>query len=247
MIALRLLPCALLLIAGAAHAQDERTILSPDGQMEFRLFTATPDGSNLNCLAYQVWSHGKQLLDTSYLGLNIHFQEPLLGENVGLSADKKIRGEHYNGLFADYLQTSTTGRRIQIEIRVWNDAVAFRYTVPTSGLLVNLLLEDDATQFRFAQSAAKPRPQKAKTPYEENEASGGWIGIYDQPTPGFPPLELTQIEPNLLIAHLQDKPHDPGVAYEGKTPWTSPWRIIVTADTREALAKSQALREISVP
>src|SRR5262249_47863752 len=141
---------AALLPARGAHAQDARKVVSPDGQLEFLLFTSVPEDSNLNCLAYQVRLHGKLLIETSYLGLNIHFQEPLLAENVGLSNDKIIHGEHYNGLFADYLQTSTTGRRIEFEVRVWNDGVAFRYIVPTSPLLVDLLLEDDATQFNFA-------------------------------------------------------------------------------------------------
>jgi hypothetical protein len=89
-----------------------------------------PEGSGLNTLAYQVWLRGKPLIDTSYLGWNIHFQEPLLGENVGLSAEKQLHGANYNGLFADYLQNSSTGRRIELEVRVWNDGVAFRYLIP---------------------------------------------------------------------------------------------------------------------
>ena len=79
---LKFVVCLLPLLVGAAYAQDERRIVSPDGQLEFRLFTALPEGSVLNCLAYQVLLGGKAILGTSYLGLNIHFQEPLLGENV---------------------------------------------------------------------------------------------------------------------------------------------------------------------
>ena len=150
---------------------------SPDGQLEFRLFTALPEGSILNCLAYQVWLRGKPVLDTSYLGLDILFQEPLLGENVGLSADKPIHGAHYNGLWADYLQTSTTGRRIQFEVRVWNDGVAFRYIVPRSALLFDLAIADDVTQFRFASDSAGAVTQIPGI---------GWVGIYSQEMAGYP-------------------------------------------------------------
>src|SRR5271165_6142108 len=102
----KFLACLLPLLAGAAHAQDQRSVVSPDGQLEFRLFTVLPEGSGLNTLAYQVWLRGQPLIDTSYLGWNIHFQEPLLGENVGLSVAKALHEARYNGLFADYLQNS---------------------------------------------------------------------------------------------------------------------------------------------
>jgi alpha-glucosidase len=234
----------LLLLMGAVHAQDERSVKSPDGQLEFRLFTALPENSILNCLAYQVWLRGKLLFDTSYLGLNIHFQEPLLGENLGLSADKTIHEPQYNGLWADYLQTSTTGRRIQFEVRVWNDGVAFRYIVPTSALLFDLQLEDDTTQFRFAPGAAANLPERAAVPYVQEAPGTGWVGIYDQEVPGFPKMQLVRLDPRAMVSHLPDKPNDPGVAFEGKTPWTSPWRIIVVGPDRDRLARSEIFRDL---
>ena len=240
---------ALSLSGASAYAQgfpanDSRKVVSPDEQLEFRLFTSVPEDSNLNCLAYQVWLRGKLLIDTSYLGLNIHFQEPLLGENVGLSNSKALHGEHYNGLFADYLQTSTTGRRLQFEVRVWNDGVALRYIVPTSPLLVDLLLEDDATQFNFAQKAATERPAHADLPYAEQESSGAWVGIFESELPDFPHLQLIRSNAHLMAAHLPDKPHDPNVAFESKTPWTSPWRMIAIAADQEHIAQSEMLREL---
>ena len=240
------LPLVLLLplLAGAAHAQDEQRVVSPDGQLQFRLFPAVPAGSSMNCLAYQVWWHGKALLDTSFLGLNIHFQEPLLGENVGFSSAKPEQGAHYHGMLADYPQNSTTGRRMELETRVWNDGVAFRYIVPPSALLMNLLIEDDATEFRFAHDAAAPRPEKAALPYVEQEPGIGWLGIYESPSADFPRMTLTRNDAHTLDAHLPQKPHDPGVAYDGTTPWTSPWRIIVIAPDRDGLARAEILQEL---
>ena len=241
----RLLAVGFLLLtaAQAAHAQDERQVTSPDGQLQFRLFTAVPEGSALNCLAYQVWWHGKPLLDTSYLGLNIHYQEPFLGENVGLISDKPLHAANYNGLFADYLQVSTTGRRIQFEVRVWNDGIAFRYTVPKSALLMELLIEDETTQFYFMQGLAG-RPAHAALPYAEEVPGVGWVGIYESPMAGFPPMQLVRSDAHLLAVHLPDKPHDPKVAFEGSTPWTGPWRILAIAPTRDRLAQSEVLRDL---
>ena len=226
------------------HAQDQRRVLSPDGQVELRLFIGLPDGAVLNCLAYHLWWHGKPVLDTSYLGLHIHFQEPLLGENVGLSNDRALHGSGYNGIFADYLQTSTTGRRIQLEARVYNDGVAFRYTVPQSPLLVNLLLEDDVSQFYFAHESAA-RPEHTALPYIEQEPGPVWVGIYAEDVPGFPRMQLARWDAHLMSAHLPDKPHDPGVAYEVRTPWTSPWHIIALGGSREAVAQSAVVHDLA--
>jgi alpha-glucosidase len=193
-------------------------------------------------LAYQVRLHGKLLIDTSCMGLYIHFQEPLLGENVGLSASKPLQGDGYNGLFADYIQNSTTGRRIDLEVRVYNDGVAFRYILPEQFPLLDLLIEDEVTEFHFAYPAN--RAAQSPLPYAEQMPEGGWVGIFESRPAGFPPLSLVRNEANILTTHLPDKPGDPGVAYVGVTPWTGPWRIIALASSREGLAKSEAVRAL---
>jgi len=226
-----------------AYAQDERSVKSPDGQLEFRLFTALPEGSILNCLAYQVWLRGKPVIDTSYLGLDIEYQEPLLGENVGLSADHPIHEAHYNGLWADYLQTSTTGRRIQFEVRVWNDAVAFRYIVPRSALLFDLAIADDTTQFRFTGDS-EALPAAAQLPFIRELPSIGWIGVYEQDPAGFPKAELKRFDTQTMVSHLPGGSHDETAAFQTKTPWTGPWHIIAIAANREALAQSEVFREL---
>ena len=238
----RFLVCVLPLLVGAAQAQDDRKVVSPDGRLEFRLFTTLPAGAQLNSLAYQVRLGGKLLIDTSCMGLDIHFQEPLLGENVGLSVSKTLQGDGYNGLFADYLQNSTTGRRIDLEVRVYNDGVAFRYVLPKQFPLLDLLIEDEVTEFRFAYRA--DRPAQSSLPYTEQTADGGWLGIFESRPAGFPPMALMRNETNFMSTHLPDKPGDPGVAYVGVTPWTGPWRIVAIASSREGLANAEAARSL---
>jgi len=238
----RFLVCLLPLLAGAAHAQDDRKVVSPGGQLEFRLFTTLPAGAQLNSLAYQVRLHGKMLIDTSCMGLDIHFQEPLLGENVGLSSSKPLAGDGYNGLFADYLQNSTTGRRIDLEVRVYNDGVAFRYVLPKQFPLLDLLIEDEVTEFHFAYRS--DRPAKSPLPYAEQIADGSWLGIVESRPAGFPPMSLKRNDANFLTAHLPHKRGDPGVAFGGITPWTGPWRIVAIASSRGGLANTEAVRAL---
>ena len=235
---------ALCLLASGAHAQDDRSVKSPDGQLEFRLFTALPDDSILNCLAYQVWLHGKPLIETSYLGLDILFQEPLLGENVGLSADKPIHEAQYDGLWADYLQTSTTGRRIQLEVRVWNDGVAFRYIVPRSALLFDLAIADDTTQFRFAAGGREKLPEEATLPYVREVPGVAWAGINTQEMPGFPKMQLKRLDAQTMVTHLPGGVPEQLPAFETQTPWISPWHIILIGPDRNKLTRSEIPPEL---
>jgi hypothetical protein len=237
--------CLLPLLAGAARSQDELLVASPDGQLEFHLFVTQPAGAVLNTLAYRVFLHGKPVLDTSYLSLNIHFQEPLLGENVGLSKSQIQHENGYNWLYAEYLQTSTTGRRFNFEVRVSNDGVAFRYIIPRSALLMDLLIEDEDTEFHFARAAAEERPAEAALPYIERQAGVGWVAIYESTVAGFPPMRLVRSDALTMVTHLPQKPNDPGVAFEGATPFTCPWRILVIGPDRDKLAQSAIVRDLT--
>ena len=236
------LVCLLPLFAGAAHAQDERKVVSPDGQLEFRLFTTLPHGAQLNSLAYQVRWHGTLVIDTSCIGLNIHFQEPFLGENVGLSSAEAEHETAYNGVIAVFLQNSTTGRRITVEARAYNDGVAFRYILPKQWPLIDLLIEDEVTEFHFAPDAAPP--EQSTLPYLQQILGTGWLGIFESRVPDLPAMSLVRSDSHTMMSHLPDKPKDPGVAYEGVTPWTGPWRIIACGPTRESVFKSAAVQSL---
>jgi hypothetical protein len=139
---------AFVLLGSLAFAQDERRVISPNGQLEFRLFIASPGNSNLPRLAYEVFYRGKPLVTQSFLGLDIQDQEPLLGENVGLTSSTSATSAKYNSLVAKYMQNGSLGRLINVEVRAFNDGVAFRYVIPPSTPLIELLIADEATEFR---------------------------------------------------------------------------------------------------
>ncbi len=144
---------AFVFLTCAAFAQDERRVTSPNGQLEFRLFIATQSNSNLSRIAYEVFFQGKPLVNTSFMGLDIQDQEPLLGENVGLTSSTSATSTKYNSLVAKYMQNGSLGRLINIEVRAYNDGVAFRYVIPPSTPLIELLIAEEATEFRLANPA----------------------------------------------------------------------------------------------
>jgi hypothetical protein len=128
------------------HAQDERRVASPNGQTEFRIFIAQSPQGGLSRLAYEVLFSGKIAVKTSFLGINIVNQEPILGENVGLIASKTTDGPGYRALLLDYMQNGSIGRRIDLEVRAFDDHVEFRYIIPRSTALDEILVEDEVTE-----------------------------------------------------------------------------------------------------
>jgi alpha-glucosidase len=116
-------------------------------------------------LRYSVDFHGKPLIDESELGLDLQGQ-PALGpgmHNVGAkpgSADesytipvgktKDVR-DHYNSLVADF--EGESGTRLSVEVRAFDDGVAFRYIVPEQPSIKSVRITGERTQFRYSKDA----------------------------------------------------------------------------------------------
>jgi alpha-glucosidase len=200
--------------AACAHAQDERRVSSPDGRLEFRIFVSQSEQGGLSRLAYQVFLRGKPVVETSFLGLLIDNQEPILGENVGLTASKTVDGARYHGLIAEYMQNGSIGRRINVEVRVFDDGVAFRYLIPRSTALDEILIADELTEFDLAGDAR----------------------VSETPRPGFPKMSLVAPRGRIRVVRLAHG--ESSVAYTGRTPLVCPWRIItIGADFSPDLEK----------
>ncbi len=161
---------ALFVAAGFLYAQTPgdtgtaaATVTSPNGQITLRLFAE--DGA-ANGLRYTVNFHGKPLLVASKLGLDLVGQ-PALGPGMrktgeqAESADdtytlpvgktREVR-DHYNGVRADF--EDATGRKLSIEVRAFDDGVAFRYLVPKQPAIGQTRIAHELTQFSFAQDAS---------------------------------------------------------------------------------------------
>jgi alpha-glucosidase len=124
-------------------AQNQLQVVSPSGQIVFVLSNET-SGSGQAALRYSVDLRGKRLIDASELGLEIQGRRPLgpalrqVGALPG-SADedytipvgktKNVRN-HYNSLIADF--EGGSGTRLSVEVRAFDDGVAFRYATHTT-------------------------------------------------------------------------------------------------------------------
>lgn len=284
---MRSLPILFLATSLCALGQiDELRVASPNGQIEFRLFGyPQEESSEYPRLAYQVYFRDKMLMDTSYLGLNIRDQ-PVLGVNLGYvkstraSVDesytvpagksKSIRN-HYNSLTAQYLQNGTLGRQLTMEIRAYDDGVAFRYDIPYSDPLRDLYIENDSTQFRFAEDG-ETYPlilQNFQTNYEDQfsrvtlsglhpdsliglpflvEQPGiGWIAITEADIDNFAGMYLHHLEGRAMEADLSPRLDEPMLAVTGHAPAQSPWRVLLIGSDPGRLIESNLVANLNSP
>jgi alpha-glucosidase len=241
--------CLAALLVSSALAQDERRVASPDGKLEFRIFVTLQE-SGLSRLAYAVAYAGQPILATSLLGLTIHNQEPLLGENDGLIGSRS-GGEtgRYNWLVAEYMQNGSVGRRINVEVRVWNNGIAFRYVIPKSTPLTEILIEDEDTEFSFGPettglSAIRPG-MHAAFPLLVRQSATGWLGIYQAESAAYPQAWLVYSARAAVATQLPERPGERGVAFEGTTPLVCPWRILVIGRDGASLEQSGIVGDLA--
>jgi len=162
--------CLLFVAAALLNAQSPAnadsaatTVTSPNGQITLRLYSAGPA---TNDLLYTVDFQGKPLFVASKLGLELAGQPSLgpgmrkTGEQPETADDtytlpvgktREVRN-HYNGVRADF--EDATGRKLSIEVRAFDDGVAFRYIVPKQPAIGQTRIAHELTQFSFAQDAS---------------------------------------------------------------------------------------------
>jgi alpha-glucosidase len=231
---------AFVFLTCAALAQDERRVTSPNGQLEFRLFIASPGNSNLPRLAYEVFYRGKPLVTQSFLGLDIQDQEPLLGENVGLTSSTSATSTKYNSLVAKYMQNGSLGRLINVEVRAYNDGVALRYVIPPSTPLIELLIAQEATEFHFAEDldVGSWVDGGSPSPFVMLRLTSTWVSISESRVEGYPRMRLIRTNSTTDLARLDRK-------FQGSTPLTCPWRIISIGPNPESVKKSTIIADLN--
>lgn len=227
-----LIPLVLLtaLHGSAAQDPDERRATSPDGRVEFRVGPAPQAPGYLSRLAYELYVDGRAVMARSYMGFDVLNQEPLLGEKAGLIGSQTGAGPGYRSVSAEYMQDGSLGHKITIEARVYNDGVAFRYVLPWSAPLADLLIADEVTEFHFAAGAAAlkgvPETGEVALPYTADLPRSP-VEILETGVAGFPMASLARLNADTLVTRLPRLAGDAEVAYKGHAPWVGPWHVIL--------------------
>ena len=172
---------------------------------------------------------------------SIHNQEPLLGQTLGLSASKNGHGEGYNWILGEFLQNGSVGRRINVEVRAYDEGVAFRYLIPRSPALETIVIESEETEFRFVQDASLPKYQD-DLPLTVEQSGVGWVAITEAPLAGFPNMLLDRSDGRTMKVHLgaaKDK-----WPVESTAPLTSSWRVLLIGSSAAELNRSRMVERL---
>jgi alpha-glucosidase len=146
-------------------------VSSPNHQIAVHFSVQTGNGKqavgSYGQLVYAVTFHGKQVFEDSALRLELENQAPL-GANVhitsaagGSGADDysllagKTSAVHdqYDTLTLQARESGDSGRIFEIEARVYNNGLAFRYRVPAQPALSRYRLTQEDTEFRPVMDA----------------------------------------------------------------------------------------------
>lgn len=171
------------------------TVSGPDGKLQ--LTVSCPEGKEAS---YSLTYNGKQMLESSPLGLETNVGDfakamKLTGhkerkiDTVYMQSRIKASKIHYQANELVCAFANAKGQKMDVIFRVSNNDVAFRYTLPRQGERGSLVVNSEATGFRFPeqtttfmcpQSDAMIGWKRTKPSYEEeykadapmNERSG---------------------------------------------------------------------------
>ncbi|MBV8708955.1 MAG: glycoside hydrolase family 97 N-terminal domain-containing protein, partial [Acidobacteriaceae bacterium] len=156
----------LVVATGLSSAQSLSALRSPNGNLQIQ-FETTADNrpAEPGQLVYNVTVGGKPLIDQSALRLELQGYRPLgtavrivkqtpgtADETYKLIAGKRsLVQDHYNSLLLD--TEDGEGRKLTVEARAYDDALAFRYFVPDQAGLREFRLTKEGTEFRLNKDA----------------------------------------------------------------------------------------------
>ena len=256
--------------AHTAGAQDNmQTVASPNGRNAVSL--ATREGG----LFYVLKRDGKDLLFPSRLGFAFR-GAPALRDTLRITGATRrsfdstwtqpwgevarVR-DHYNELRVSVQETGRRSRKFDVVVRAFNDGIGFRYEIPSQDGLTDLVIQDELTEFNFADnprawwipsdhsrldrsemlwsSSPVSRLDSVQTPITTESTDGKtFMVIHEANLVNYPRMFLAGygLESRNLTAALA--PMRDGVKVRGRTPLITPWRTIQIADRAVDLAPS---------
>jgi alpha-glucosidase len=261
----------------AAVAQNPLQVASPNGQIVFTL-------SGQAVLHYAVTFRDKPLMDPSELGLDLQDQSPLGpgwryvnaqhdskddSYTIPVGKTKEVR-DHYNSLIAEF--SGDSGAKLAIEVRAFDDGVAFRYVVPEQPSLHNVHITGERTQFRYSKDATlyplvlNGFQSSYEDDYQMRTVSGlhrdwlialpllaevpgtGWVAITEANIDNYAGMYLRSDHPTFsLKAQLSPRVDNPDIAVNTGTPFTSPWRVLMIGDAPGRLIESNMILNLNPP
>jgi len=280
LIALLLLPIVHTHIADAQDADAGLPrVESPNGSVAMMVIPRA--GAN-GGLRYIVEFHGKRVIDESVLGLKLDGQPPL-GPGMKLSGAKSSQHDetytipvgktssvrdHYNAIRAEFADDSD--RKLAVEMRAYDDGVAFRMIVPEQAAFKHVRLERELTEFRFTKDATSyplvldGYQSSYEDDYQVRSVSGlhkewlialplladvpgvAWVGITEADIENYAGMYLRKGDGGFTLkAQLSPRIDHPSIAVETDAPLTTPWRVLMLGEEPGRLVESNIILNLN--
>jgi alpha-glucosidase len=171
---------------------------------------------------------------------------------------------HYNELTVKLQEKSGKKRLLNIVFRAFDDGVGFRYELPEQENLKEFELTDELTEFALAhddsiwtqhlfdrdyeqlyrKSKISEITDTVSTPVTIETSDGKFIEIHEANLVDYAKMNLI---PSGKGFRADLTPWSSGVKVYGKTPFETPWRIIVLADDLNELVNSRLMLNLNEP
>ncbi len=272
MITRQTLRLAMLVVTGVAAgplvAQEPLRVASPDHRNE--VVVRVMEGR----LTYAVNHDGRAVMQPSMLGFEFR-GAPALRDSLAITGSSRasrdttwtqpwgevarVRDNH-NELRVNVWERSAAGRRFDVVFRVFNDGVGFRYELPEQPGLREFQIQDELTQFSFANegrawwiSSNVPRLDRSEmlyssgpisrldsiqTPLTVESQDGTFIVLHEANLVDYARMNLAGPREQNRTLRAALAPHAGGVKVYGRTPFNTPWRTIQIADRATQLSPS---------
>ncbi len=268
----------LLLVAvkGTFAQGSNVTISSPDKRLALRVFTINKK------LVYSVWSGNVPIIKTSALGLIVDSSD--LGNNAQITGaavlskvneDYAVIGNHamaHNRANEAEIPVTASGQKFSIIVRVYNDGVAIRYTLPAKskridGERTGWTLPDSVTKIAWADFSQSYEGLNYVTPVENIpggktimmpvtfEANGYYVSISEADCENFSDMALVRNGNVLSVDFPFAKKGWEIKSADMQTPLVgnyheklaSPWRTTLVARSLDELVNSDLLTNLCPP
>ncbi|MBL4676713.1 MAG: glycoside hydrolase family 97 protein [Mucilaginibacter sp.] len=259
-------------------SQAQVKVKSPDGNIIFQIKT------DRTGLYYDIKYKGTDLFKNSRLNINFEQGGPFTNQLVIKNQKPERLIDDYelitgktskvhsvcNRVVVPVAERSGLHRKLNIEIRAFNDGVAFRYMLPAQKQWQSVNITDEINTFNFA---GNPKVTALLLPNYTSSHEGEYTkaelinlkanNLMDMPALFELPkgIFVAITEANLhdyagmyLIKHnhtietrLSPRLDEPSIKVKAKLPHNSPWRIMMISDRVGALIESNILTDLNEP
>jgi alpha-glucosidase len=267
----------LLLLCQPLLGQNTIQLSSPNGQLHFEMKITAQE------LQYQIQFRGQNIVESSSLALE--FDDFTFGQNLRLGkyqvrpvrsnyqlAVGKNRNIDVQGreLIVPLFTTSTPVRRIDLQVRAYDDGIAFRYVFPKQKNWSSYTLLEEKTQVKLSGNPlahtlylphyttsheglyssvnyqALDGRQLMDMPTLFQYPSGTYLALSEAALRDYAGMYLQKTETG-LISRLSPLPGQKQEKVKAKLPHQSPWRVFFLAEKVNTILESNLLTHLNEP